>query len=237
MYGVLFGDKHSYRDWKLITKSRPDVGSPAPKTTYIDIPEADGQLDLTESLSGEVKFENREMKFEFAVIEARQRWTTLYSEIMNYLHGQNLQVVLDEDPNHFYSGRFTVDEWESDKKTSTLVIVGVVDPYKYDLNTSLEDWIWDTFNFETDCIREYADLEVDGELEFTVQGSRKSAVPSFIVELDEGETVMQVVYQNVTYNLQEGTNRVVNIIVKDGESTLTFIGHGKVSIEYRGGSL
>ena len=237
MNGVLFGDKHSYRDWKLITKSRPVISSPNPKTTYIDIPEADGQLDLTETLTGEVKYENRTITFEFTVIEARKRWSLIYSEIMNYLHGQRMQVFLDEDPNHYYLGRFTVDQWESDKKTSTLVISGNVDPYKYELITSLEDWKWDTFNFESDVIRHYVDIEVDDELEFTVYGSRKSVVPSFIVDLDEGETVMQVVYRNVTYNLQEGTNRVVNITIKDGESTFTFIGHGKVSIDFRGGSL
>ena len=60
-YGVIFGDNHSYRDWGLVTKTRPVIGSPEPKTIYIDIPEADGQLDLTESLTGEVKFKNRQM--------------------------------------------------------------------------------------------------------------------------------------------------------------------------------
>ena len=237
MYGVTFGDKHSYRDWKLITKTRPAIESPEPKTMYIDIPEADGKLDLTESLSGEVKFDNRKINFEFTVIEARKRWTSIYSEIMNYLHGQKMHLILDEDPNHYYVGRFSVDKWESDKRTSTLVIVGEVEPYKYEMTSSLEDWIWDTFCFESDYIREYSELEVDGTLEFKVYGSRKSVVPAFIVDLDEGETVMQVEYKSNTYNLSNGTNRVVNIVIKDGESTLTFTGHGKVSIDYRGGSL
>ena len=42
MFGVTFGDKHSYRDWGLIPKSRPVISPPAPKTNYISIPEADG---------------------------------------------------------------------------------------------------------------------------------------------------------------------------------------------------
>ena len=236
LYGVLFGDKHSYNDWKLIPKSRPDISPPNPKTMYIDVPEADGKLDLTESLSGEVRFENRKITCDYTVLETRDRWTSLYSEILNYLHGQKLRVIFDEDPNHYYLGRFTVNSWKSSKRTSTIVIEGDVDPYKYDLSGSLEDWEWDTFNFETDYIREYWDLSVDGSLDFIVYGSRMHSVPSFIVDSDNG-TGMQVVFESETYNLQDGRNRVINIVIKEGANELTFVGQGTVSIDYHGGSL
>lgn len=236
MYGVTFGDEHSRRDWGLITKSRPVISSPSPKTNYIDIPEADGQLDLTESLSGEVKFDNRKITCEFIVIEARKRWTTIYSEIMNYLHGQKMKVILDEDPNHYYMGRCTIDSWKSDKKTSTLTIICEVDPYKYDITGSLENWKWDSFNFEQDYIREYKELTVDEELNFTVYGSRRSSVPEFIVHSEDGSG-MKVKFNNQTYDLQDGKNRVVNITIKDGANSLTFLGKGTVSIDYHGGSL
>ena len=236
MYGVTFGEKHSFRDWKLITKSRPNISSPSPKTNYIDIPEADGKLDLTESLTGEVKFDNRKITFEFTVIEARDRWTGLYSDIMNYLHGKKMKLFFDEDPNHYYLGRFEIDEWKSDKRTSTLTITGDVDPYKYDLYSSLEDWKWDTFNFENDAVREYANLQVNKRLEFTVIGSRKSVVPVFNVNSETG-TGMKVMFEGITYNLQDGSNIVVNIIIKEGENNLIFLGSGTVSVDYRGGSL
>ena len=236
MYGVTFGTKHSYNDWKLITKSRPVIGSPSPKTNYIDVPEADGKLDFTEALTGEVKYNNRTIEFEFTVIEARNRWTGLYSEIMNYLHGKKMKLVFDEDPNNYYVGRFEVNEWKSDKRTSTLTITGDVEPYKYELHSSLEDWEWDTFNFENDYVREYKDLVVDGMLEFDIIGSRKSIVPVFIVHFND-ETGMQVMFKNKIYNLQNGANRVVNIVLQEGDNTLTFLGSGTVSIDYRGGSL
>ena len=235
MFGVTFGDKHSYRDWKLIPKSRPVISPPAPKTNYISIPEADGSLDLTEGLSGEVKFEDRTITFEFVVIEARKRWSRIYSDIMNYLHGKRMKIVLDEDPKYYYLGRLQVNEWESDKKTSTITITGTVEPYKYDLWGSLDPWEWNPFNFEEDVIREYDDLEVYRSLEFTIVGSRKSVVPTFIVSSNGAG--MQVTFEGVTYNLQDGSNRVVNIVIKDGEHTLVFTGMGTVSIDYRGGSL
>lgn len=65
MNGVKFGSKHSYDDWGLILKSRPVISPPSPKTIYIDVPGADGIIDLTESMTGEVKFNNRTITFEF----------------------------------------------------------------------------------------------------------------------------------------------------------------------------
>lgn len=236
MFGVTFGEKHSFRDWGLIPKSRPVISPPEPKTIYIDIPESDGMLDLTEMLTGEVKYKNRNMTFEFNVMNERSDWTSIYSTILNYLHGQRLRIILDEDPNHFYMGRTKVDEWKSDKKTSVIQLSADVDPYKYEITSSLESWEWDTFNFEEDYIRGYGNLVVDGQLDFTVYGSRKTVIPVFVVDSSD-DTGMQVIFENVTYNLQDGNNRVLNIRIKDGENDLTFLGNGTVSIDYRGGSL
>ena len=236
MFGVTFGEKHSFRDWGLIPRSRPVISPPEAKTIYVDIPESDGMLDLTEMLTGEVKYKNRNMTFEFNVMNERSDWTSIYSTILNYLHAQRLRIVLDEDPNHFYMGRVKVDEWKSDKKTSVIQLSADVDPYKYEISSSLESWEWDTFNFEEDYIRDYGNLMVDGQLDFTVYGSRKTVIPVFIVDSSD-DTGMQVIFENVTYNLQDGNNRVLNIRIKDGENDLTFLGNGTVSIDYRGGSL
>ena len=61
-------------------------------------------------------------------------------------------------------------------------------------------------------------------------------VPLFIVNSAD-DTGMQVVFQGNTFDLLEGTNRVPNIVIKEGESEVTFIGNGTVSIDYREGSL
>ena len=235
MYGVRFGDKHTYTDWGLILRSRPVISPPTPKTMYIDIPEADGRLDLTESLSGEVRYNNRSITFQFVVIEARKRWTQIYSEILNYLHGQEMIIHLDEDRNYYYVGRISVDEWASDKKTSVITISGDVNPYKLEIHNSLDDWLWDEFNFEEDLIRDYKDLTVNGSLNFVIWGSRRSSVPVFVVN-SNGQG-MRVVFNGVSYNLQDGRNRVLNIVIRDGANNISFVGNGTVSIEYQGGSL
>ena len=236
MDGVLFGDKHSYRDWGLILKSRPEISPPVSKTVYVDIPGSDGIIDLTESLTGEVKYNNRTIKCEFWVTDAKNRWTDIYSAIMDYLHGQHMRIVFDEDPIYYYIGRLQVNEWKSQIAVSTITIEGNAEPYKMEMFSSLEDWEWDSFNFETGIIREYNNLRVDGTLTFTIPGTRKSIIPAYTVVSDDG-TGLKVKFNGVTYDLPDGTTRVVNIVIKSGENTLEFMGSGTVSIDYRGGRL
>lgn len=236
MNGVTFGNKHSYRDWGLFLKSKPVISPPTPKTVYVDIPGSDGVIDLTESLTGDVKFNNRTITCEFVVLNARNKWSNIYSEIMDYLHGQRMKVRFDEDPTYYYIGRLQVNGWKSDKVTSTIVIEGNVEPYKMEMFSSLEDWEWDSFNFETGIIRDYNELRIDESLIFTIEGRRKSVVPTFIVTSDDGSG-LKVRFNSVTYDLPDGSNRVLNIIIRDGKNALYFTGNGTVSIDYRGGRL
>ena len=138
MNGVTFGSKHSYRDWGLILKSRPVISPPSPKTVYVDIPASNGIIDLTESLTGDVKFANRTITCEFNVIDVRKKWSNIYSDVLDFLHGQMTTIILDEDPDYIYKGRVQVNEWKSNKRTATIVIEGNVEPYKLEKFGSLK---------------------------------------------------------------------------------------------------
>lgn len=236
VYGVTFGDKHSFRDWKLLLSERPKISPPAVKTNYIDIPGGDGHIDATEALTGDVKYETRTIECTFATIQARKKWPNLYSDILDYLHGQRMKIILDEDPDFYYIGRVSVNEWKSSEKYSTIVIDGEVEPYKHELFGSLDDWEWDSFNFENGIIREYKNLTVDGNLTFAIEGRRKKVIPTFIVESDDGSG-LKVRYNGTEYSLPDGSSRILNIVLNAGNNTLYFTGNGNVSIDYRGGRL
>lgn len=130
MQGVIFGDKHTYRDWGLITKTRPNVSPPVPKLKLIQVPGSDHVIDLTEHLTGQVHYEPRTISFEFVMMAERGRWASLYSEIMTYLHGKRIKIVMDNDPNYYYIGRVTVGDLEPGKATAELKIQAQVEPYK-----------------------------------------------------------------------------------------------------------
>lgn len=130
MMGVIFGEKHSYRDWGLVLKSRPVISPPTPKTKLIQVPGSDRVIDLTESLTGAVHYELRRMSFEFLMIDERERWPITYSAILSALHGKRVKITLDDDANYYYEGRVTVGDLEADKKAATLTITAEVEPYK-----------------------------------------------------------------------------------------------------------
>lgn len=232
MNGVLFGNKHSYKDWGLLLTERPKVSPAEVKSSYVDIPGANGDLDLTEVMTKDVKYKDREITCKFHVLADRSKWHEIYSTIQDYVHGQAMKIILDEDPCYYYTGRCAVDNWESSKVKSTIVIKAKVAPYKDERFSSLEPWEWDTFNFETGIIRDYKDIVVEGTHVLNIDGTRKQVVPTFTTE---GE--VSVEFNGKSYNLPIGTSRILNIVIVEGQNLLTFKGQGKVSVEYRGGRL
>lgn len=101
---------HTYSTFGMWLSERPDLGSPEPKLNLLEIPGADGIVDLTEINAGEVKFNNRIITLTFArMVEASQQ-EQFKSLVMNALHGRKFdQIILDEDPGWYYTGRVVVE--------------------------------------------------------------------------------------------------------------------------------
>ncbi len=107
-----------------------------------------------------------------------------------------------------------------------------MEPYKYELFSSLEDWLWDSFDFETGVIREYKDLVVNGSLTVDVPGTRKEVLPTITAS-----AAMQVEWKGIRYDLLAGVNKIYAISIPEGDQKLIFYGNGTISIDYRGGIL
>lgn len=231
--GVQIGDKHTLKDWNLGWTSI-NLGFPEAKTYEQEIPGADGSLDLTDAIcAGDVKYKNRSLSLEF---EAPDRdffeWASLTSEIANYLVGKRLKIILDTDPDYYYIGRLKLDTEKTDRELSVITLSGDVDPYKLELHSGAEDWLWDSFSFETGIVREYKDIKVNGEYELNIIGRRKRVIPTFICS-----EPTEVEYLGKTYSLSTGKSKVFDIWTTEGDNILKLRGNGIVTIDYRGGSL
>lgn len=225
--------KHSYRDYGLLPKSKMTVQPPDVRETYIDIAGMDGELDLSEVLTGYPSYENRDAKWEFTVMD-RSRWDYVYSRLMNEIHGKRMYVVLDEDSRYYYTGRLKVDSFKTKKNTATIVIDGYLDPYKVLLDATSEEWLWDPFNFETDIARDYKGLTVDGSATYTIVGSRMPISPAF----KASASGMTVSIDGASYNLSTSYDTPVGFpALRDKEYQMTFTGNGTVDIRFAIGSL
>lgn len=239
-HSIVFGDKHTWDDWHLMPSSRPLFLPPDVKTNYVDLPGTDGHADITEALTGEVLYKNRQGSIEFYVDNGHTRWEYLYSDISNYLHGQKMRAYLTDDPGFYYEGRFAVNKWESNKYRSSIVIDYNVAPYKMDMYSSAEDWLWNPFDFNIGVIREYNNIRVNGHLELSVVGSRKTVIPYFRATLDNQANPILLSWEKEpgkNFALFNGESKLPDIKIKDETVKLYFDGQGIITVDYRGGSL
>lgn len=128
--------KNSYNDFHLVPDGRPVIALPEPVTNFIEVPGASGQLDMSDSLTGYPLYGSREGNLSFIVLNDYSRndsWIKRYQKINKFIHGRRLELMLEDDPNYFYEGRFKVEGWESpsDGGNSTVNIGYTLDPYKY----------------------------------------------------------------------------------------------------------
>lgn len=229
---VTINDCHMLRDLGLGLSRTDCVQPPEPKTVIQDIPGADGVADLTESLVGHTVYNNREISMEFGRGLERKQWPVMYSKVMGLFHGKQVRVIFDDDPDYFYSGRAGVSDYTRIQTLGTMVITVDAEPYKQEIYGGLDQWRWNSFNFETGIIRDYRNLLVEGRREVKIFGRSKVVIPIIITT-----AAMKVEWKGEQYDLVEGNNKIYDIAITEGENFLAFIGNGTVSIDYRGGIL
>lgn len=230
------GTKNTWDDWHLIPTSRPVFNPPEMKTMTVDIPGGYGALDMSEALTGYPLYKNRTGDIEFAVHNDFGNWADRYSEIMNFIHGKNMKAILEDDPDYYYYGRFSVNEWKSGSWYSKITLEYNVKPFKLDQKSSTDEWLWDPFNFETGIIRYAKGISVAGSYTLKIPSMRMHVCPTINVSLT-GNNTMKVSYAGTTYNISNGKNVIPAIVTGEKDISLVFTGTGKVTVDYRGGSL
>jgi len=251
-HSVTFGDKNTWEDWRLVPTSRPLFNPPAQKVKTLDIPGGDGLIDLSQSLTGYPVYQNRTGSIEFLVMNGFKTWQLAYSDIMDYLHGQRMRAVLEDDPEYFYEGRFAINEWKSEKDWSRIVVDYDVGPYKWSVQSSIEEWKWDPFNFRTGVIKSaiFKNISVSTSTKAkSFPGSlfgRAPVCPSFVVQTSSGRGVNVRFINNrlgidVTKLLRDGTTQVPEFIFFGDQGATVYVwcssGTGTVSIDFRQGRL
>lgn len=227
---IMFDKYNTYKDFNLYVQSI-EITEAEIKKEKIDIPGSDGELDFSSALTGDVKFKNRKINIELSNLKGKIYFQE-YSRIQNALHGKKMKIILSKDKNFYYYGMVNVSAFKTQTGIRTIKISCDVEPYKYDINSSLDDWLWDPFSFEDGIINYTKDIKVEGSKEVIIYGRRKKVIPKITCDNE-----LQVIFNSKTYNLLPGTQKVLNIEICEGMNTLKFIGNGTVSIEYRGGSL
>lgn len=209
--GISFGDTHSYYDLNLIL-SEVDIPPAKPKTTYVEVPGADGSVDLTEA-HGEVKYSDKECTFTFTVHPLdSSTWEEKQAEVSSLLNGRVFKITLDKDDEFYYQGRCTVKDFKSDKRIKQITVVAKVNPYKYKQNET----------------RVTAALSSTPKT-LNILNGRKSVSPT--IECSNDNTT--IVLGDATFKLNAGTHKILDIRFVEGINQVTVSGSGTVVFCYQ----
>lgn len=214
-HGIYFDDVHSFDDLSLILTEK-DIPPAEPKTVYVDVPGADGSLDLTE-VHGEVKYKDRNCKFTFARYPLDSMdWEEKKTEISNLLNGKMCKITLDIDSDYYYQGRCAVDEYLQDKNLKQIVITARVKPYKFKQDVTVV----------TVALTETPK---------TVHLSNGRRVVSPSIDCTHDNTV--IVFGDAEFNLSKGTHKLLDVQLKEGNNSFTVSGSGTLTFRYQEGDL
>ena len=212
MNGVTFGSKHSYTDYNLILQSKT-IGAATVKTKKVDIEGGHGSLDYT-AFFGEPKYNNRTLTFTFISKMRPLEFVSSYSELQNALHGQKVDIILDEDPNYHYVGRLSVGDYSTSNKTPTFTISADCEPFK--LKNAIT----------------VVTQEVSGTATITLSNMRKKVVPTIKTDAE-----MTIVFGGRSTTASAGTFTIPTLELSEGDNTVTVSGTGTITFSYQEGGL
>ena len=213
MKGVKFGNYHSYYEWGLVLKEK-EIQSPKPKVYQIEVEGGDGVIDMTDFF-GNTKYDNRELSFVFYKPNALpDGFLALMSVIQEAIHGQKMQIVLDDDPSHFYIGRVSINKWKSKKRIGEIVIEVDAEPFKQEA--------WETVSTHT----------VSSNANITLANSKMPVVPTITTN---AEFLISYGGYNDTY--PAGTFTIPELELIEGNNQVYVEGTGTITFSYRKGRL
>lgn len=208
MRGILINNLiHTGDDLDLVMTSK---SIPAPQVQYqtVEIPGRNGSLDMSEFLTGEPAYNNRELSFSFIGTGSRDTVLSLIDTLLEY-HGRYVTIVVDDLEDWYYQGR---------------VEVGYSDHYHYvDFNLTVDAQPF-RLALEPKSYR-FSNLH-DADILLENEGVR--VLPTVTVTAET-----KIKYNEITYTLSAGTYEPDQLLLASGTTIWTVTTTGTITITYR----
>ena len=213
--GVQFGDHHTADDWGLIMHEKI-VSPPVPKTNYVSVPGRDGDLDLTEALSGVVNYQDRTASFTFLLTNGSHAdRDELIAEIVGALHGQSMKIIdTDDYPDYYMTGRIMIQEVTNNNAYGVIKLQVVCRPWRYAINQAGKT---------------VSVAASDGTVPVSLTNKGyKTVTPSITVTGS-----VTITYGTTSTSLSAGTYTLPGLLLSPGLNRVTVSGAGSVTFTYR----
>lgn len=213
--GAMIGDEHTLRDWGAAITNSDIISVPEPNTVLLEVPGRSGRLDLSEVLTGDISYGNREIKLKLAAETNREEWVDTCFHIFNKYHGRMVHVTFDEDPGHFYVGRASVSDPQRVATAGQLTVAIDAEPFRYE-----QEEYEVTFTGTTTA------------LSGTVENLRMPVSPSVTVP-----SACQLFHDSRIYELKKGTQAVPGLVLHSFENEISVTGAKSITFKFRRGCL
>ena len=215
MNEVFFDGIASFSDWGLYLTAL-SIDAPKPKEIYVEIPNGDGALDLTEALTGEVHYESRPFEAVFS-IKPEAYSVELERWLIGYLNGKQRAIRTKKEPGYYLIGRCATS-LKNDGVLAVLTVKATCQPWK----------------FKNDVTAINTTIGAGGTLTINLTNERKRVIPTITAS-----AAVTVVFNGQTISVNAGTQRLTNIALSYGDNLLTITGAEGTTVffEYQEGAL
>lgn len=204
---------NSLSDFNLAINNTDYIGDPVLDEHYSFVPGRSGPLDYTNVFGGP-SYKYREIKIQFGGIQESEDWDGWISNFRNLFHGKVIKLIFGNDPNWYYTGRCTVEEFSHNRALGTFYLcINYAYPYK------LKD------------ISETVTATGGGTTK-QITVTEEPVIPEITCANN-----ITIIENGVSYSFDAGTSKDPEFKLTAGTHTLVITGSGSVTIAYRDGSL
>lgn len=207
-------DKYNtFADWNLILTAK-DVTPPEPKTNYVNLDGVHGTLDLSESLTGEVAYNDRTISASFWTCEGTRNDREIkLKQIIRLLHGKKVKIVEPDDSTHYFYGRIKIGSVKNILPYMEFTLEAICEPWRYSINDSVRK------------------VDVNNQLATGVIITN-NGVKTLTPVIDVIGSV-NLVYNGNTVSLESGSYKITDLKLYQGVNVVNVSGNGSITFTYK----
>lgn len=193
------------------------LSDPVQKTKYLDKMGGDGSWDLSTALTeGLMRYKDRQLTASFESSEGdRKARESIIRQMVNQLDGARLDIVLPDDPDHYVTGRVSVQRVYSDLAHAAVTVTVVCEPWRYS-------------NTEKAITLTAATSEKTATL---ANNGRRAVVP--LLTVTGSSASVRLSYGTASASFGAGEHKWPDLLLTPGSHALKYSGSGAIKITYR----
>ena len=198
------------------------LSAPEMQTNLVEVPgRRKGPLDLSTALTdGEPVYGSREMVANLECSEGtRLNREATIDPMANWLDGGTMNITLPDDAGHYLTGRVHVVKDYNDPAHAAVTVSAVCEPWRY---AAAEKTITLT-------------AAMDAQTATLTNAGRLALVPLLVVAGDAAE--VNLVRGTASWALAAGTYALPDLLLTQGDHTITYSGTGTLTFTWREGVL